>query len=88
MYTHPAAKNRNLCVALPAAKNTDCMSVIVEALVKNYGTQRALDGISFEARPGEVLGFLGPNGAGEDDDDENPHRLHPGPLRPGIGLRP
>jgi len=41
------------------------MSVIVEALVKNYGTQRALDGISFEARPGEVLGFLGPNGAGK-----------------------
>lgn len=41
------------------------MSVIVEALVKNYGAQRALDSISFEARPGEVLGFLGPNGAGK-----------------------
>ncbi|MFM8449934.1 MAG: gliding motility-associated ABC transporter ATP-binding subunit GldA [Haliscomenobacter sp.] len=41
------------------------MSVKVAALTKNYAGQTALDGISFEARPGEVLGFLGPNGAGK-----------------------
>ena len=41
------------------------MSVQVEGLTKRYGDQLALDGISFEARPGEVLGFLGPNGAGK-----------------------
>ncbi|MEM7571421.1 MAG: gliding motility-associated ABC transporter ATP-binding subunit GldA [Bacteroidota bacterium] len=41
------------------------MSIIVNELVKIYGQQRALDGISFEAKPGEVLGFLGPNGAGK-----------------------
>jgi ABC-2 type transport system ATP-binding protein len=40
------------------------MSILVEGLTKHYGTQKAVDGISFEARPG-VLGFLGPNGAGK-----------------------
>lgn len=41
------------------------MSVIVRDLTKLYGTQKAVDGISFEARKGEALGFLGPNGAGK-----------------------
>ena len=41
------------------------MSVTVTNLTKIYGTQRAVDDISFAARPGEVLGFLGPNGAGK-----------------------
>ncbi|MGB3798217.1 MAG: gliding motility-associated ABC transporter ATP-binding subunit GldA [Lewinella sp.] len=41
------------------------MSVTVTDLTKLYGTQRAVDGISFSARSGEVLGFLGPNGAGK-----------------------
>src|ERR1700709_971302 len=40
------------------------MSIVVDALSKVYGAQRALDGISFSAKPG-VLGFLGPNGAGK-----------------------
>jgi ABC-2 type transport system ATP-binding protein len=37
----------------------------VEHLTKTYGTQKAIDSISFEANPGEILGFLGPNGAGK-----------------------
>ncbi|MEO0628821.1 MAG: ATP-binding cassette domain-containing protein, partial [Bacteroidota bacterium] len=41
------------------------MSIQVRELTKIYGSQRAVDGISFEAKPGEVLGFLGPNGAGK-----------------------
>lgn len=41
------------------------MSIIVEQLSKHYGSQKAVDAISFEAKPGEVLGFLGPNGAGK-----------------------
>lgn len=41
------------------------MSVKVEKLSKIYGAQKAVDEITFEARPGEVLGFLGPNGAGK-----------------------
>ena len=41
------------------------MSVIVSNLTKVFGNQRAVDDLSFEARPGQILGFLGPNGAGK-----------------------
>ncbi|KXK48382.1 MAG: putative ABC transporter ATP-binding protein [Chloroflexi bacterium OLB13] len=37
----------------------------VENLCRRYGPHTALDGISFEAAPGEVVGLLGPNGAGK-----------------------
>jgi ABC-2 type transport system ATP-binding protein len=37
----------------------------VEKLVKRYGEIRAVDGISFEVRKGELYGLLGPNGAGK-----------------------
>jgi ABC-2 type transport system ATP-binding protein len=37
----------------------------VEGLMKNFGSFRAVDGISFEVPPGKVIGFLGPNGAGK-----------------------
>jgi ABC-2 type transport system ATP-binding protein len=40
------------------------MSILVESLTKTYGTQKAVDSISFSANTG-VLGFLGPNGAGK-----------------------
>ena len=41
------------------------MDIIVENLTKTYGTQKAVDDISFRVKTGEVLGFLGPNGAGK-----------------------
>ena len=39
--------------------------VKVENLTKIYGTQKAVNAISFDAEPGKILGFLGPNGAGK-----------------------
>lgn len=41
------------------------MSLVVKNLVKRYGLQQAVDAISFEVKPGEIVGFLGPNGAGK-----------------------
>lgn len=41
------------------------MSVQVNGLTKLYGRQKAVNEISFAAKPGRILGFLGPNGAGK-----------------------
>lgn len=41
------------------------MSVKVEGLTKTYGSQKAVNEVTFEASKGQVLGFLGPNGAGK-----------------------
>jgi ABC-2 type transport system ATP-binding protein len=41
------------------------MSVRIENLSKHFGTQKAVDQISFKATKGKILGFLGPNGAGK-----------------------
>src|SRR5213079_312352 len=37
----------------------------VQNLVKSFGELVAVDGISFDVRPGEIFAFLGPNGAGK-----------------------
>jgi ABC-2 type transport system ATP-binding protein len=40
-------------------------AVDVEGVVKQFGKQRALDGVTLRVRRGEVYGLLGPNGAGK-----------------------
>jgi len=41
------------------------MSIEVNNLSKVYGTQKALNNVSFKINKGEIVGFLGPNGAGK-----------------------
>ena len=57
------------------------MSIRVQHLSKHFGKQKAVDGISFEAKPGRILGFLGPNGAGK----STTMRMLTGYLKPSSG---
>jgi ABC-2 type transport system ATP-binding protein len=41
------------------------MSITVSNLTKIYGSQKAVNDISFKINKGEIVGFLGPNGAGK-----------------------
>lgn len=57
------------------------MSIIVKELSKDFGTQKAVNGISFEAKPGRILGLLGPNGAGK----STTMKMLTGYLKPTAG---
>lgn len=57
------------------------MSIQVTNLSKVYGSQRAIDGISFDLKPGEIVGFLGPNGAGK----STTMKILTGYLKPSEG---
>jgi ABC-2 type transport system ATP-binding protein len=40
-------------------------AISVQNLTKRYGTVLAVDDVTFQVKPGELVGFLGPNGAGK-----------------------
>ncbi len=62
--------------------NANDPSVTVERLTKKFGDFVAVDDVSFEARRGEIFGFLGPNGSGK----STTIRILCGLLRPSSGL--
>lgn len=39
--------------------------LVVEGLTKKFGGFTAVNGISFEVKPGEIVGLIGPNGSGK-----------------------
>ncbi len=41
----------------------------INGLTKRFNDVVALDGLDLEARPGRILGFLGPERGGQDDGD-------------------
>src|SRR5467141_5069756 len=64
-----------------AAVSQSAVAVEARQLVKRYGTVTAVDGVSFQARRGEIFGFLGANGAGK----TTTLRMLCGLLRPTSG---
>ena len=56
-------------------------AIEVADLAYSYGSERAVDGVSFTVEPGQVLGFLGPNGAGK----STTIKMLTGQLQPNAG---
>jgi ABC-2 type transport system ATP-binding protein len=59
----------------------DALSIEVRDLTRTFGSFRAVDGVSFDVRRGEIFGFLGANGAGK----STTIRMLCGLLRPTSG---
>ena len=57
------------------------MPITIKNLSKNYGSQKAVNNISFTANKGEIVGFLGPNGAGK----STTMKMITGYLQPDAG---
>ena len=58
------------------------MTIQINNISKFYGSQKALDDITFELKKGELVGFLGPNGAGK----STLMKIITGYLAPNNGL--
>ena len=59
----------------------------VENLTKRYAGQTAIQDLNFEVGKGEIMGFLGPNGAGQKHDDADSLELHAADFRARVDRR-
>jgi ABC-2 type transport system ATP-binding protein len=67
---HSRGKDRSMIAALDRSRSADipdsgALVANLESVNKNYGDVRALHGVDFRVRAGEVVALLGPNGAGK-----------------------
>ena len=58
---HLPAQDAGSAAGRPAAHD----AITTTALVRDFGSVRAVDGVDLNVREGEIFGFLGPNGAGK-----------------------
>jgi len=65
----------------PHLSSTVTPLVIVDQLSKNFCQQKVVHALSFQVRPGQILGFLGPNGAGK----STTMKMLTGYLKPSAG---
>ena len=61
----PPRKKRTLRVARPAPSPGAPTVLAIEGLVKKFGDNTAVDGITLDVRAGSFFGIVGPNGAGK-----------------------
>ena len=60
----------------------------IREVTKRYGAKTVVDGLSFTVKPGQVTGFLGPNGAGQVDHHADDPRAGPPDRGHGHRQRP
>ena len=65
MTTNTARNAGATAARIGQADRSDGTSVLLQDLSRSFGTTRALDGLSIEIAPGELVALLGPSGCGK-----------------------